>query len=246
MSPSEPSPIALVTGGNRGIGYEVVSQLAVAGHRVLLGARDAERGRDAAAKLCAEGHDVECLELEVTDPASVHRAARYVDERHGSLDVLVNNAGILLETGEMPSQTTLALVRRTFETNVFAVMVMTNAMLPLLRRSPAARVVNLASQLGSMTLTSDPSGIYCRDPKLGYSPSKSALARSHRHVRQRVPAHHHEVQRGRIQVGAPPISMPTPVRAPRRRAPRLLSAWRRSGLPDPPAEAFSEGGALPW
>jgi NAD(P)-dependent dehydrogenase (short-subunit alcohol dehydrogenase family) len=246
VPPDERAPIALVTGGGRGIGYQVVDQLAAAGHRVLLGARDRDAGRRAAANLRTGGRDVECLELEVTDAASVARAARYVEERHGVLDVLVNNAGILLEKGEMPSETSLDLVRRTFETNVFAVMAVTNAMLPLLRRSPAARVVNLASRLGSMTLTGDPADIYCRDPKLGYSPSKSALhsltvmyANEFRHTTMKFN-------------GADPgwcatdINGHTGSRTPQQGA-SVVVALATLGPDGPTGGCFSEGGvALPW
>ncbi|MEU4160880.1 SDR family NAD(P)-dependent oxidoreductase [Actinoplanes sp. NPDC026670] len=246
MPSAERAPISLVTGGGRGIGYEVVAQLAGAGHRVLLGARDRDAGRRAAARLRAEGGDVECVELEVTDARSVARAARHVEQRHGVLDVLVNNAGILLEKDELPSETPLDLVRSTFETNVFAVMSVTNAMLPLLRRSPAARVVNLASQLGSLTLTGDPSGIYCRDPKLGYSPSKSALhsltvmyANEFRHTTMKFN-------------GADPgwcatdINGYTGSRTPRQGA-AVVVALATLGADGPTGGCFSDGGVvLPW
>ncbi|HEY6739477.1 MAG TPA: SDR family NAD(P)-dependent oxidoreductase, partial [Actinopolymorphaceae bacterium] len=137
--------VALVTGANKGIGRGAAEQLADLGMTVLLGARNVERGEEAANALRAAGGDIHVVRLDVTDPASVHAAATYVDERFGHLDVLINNAGI---TGsgqvspedahdQVPSTVDLDMVRTVFETNVFGVITVTNAMLPLLRRSSA-------------------------------------------------------------------------------------------------------------
>ncbi|MDQ0379098.1 SDR family NAD(P)-dependent oxidoreductase [Amycolatopsis thermophila] len=178
---SEQPTIALVTGANKGIGRGVAAQLAALGVTVLIGARDARRGEEAAAAL---GGDVHAVTLDVTDPATVERAARQVEERFGRLDVLVNNAGI---TGsgqvdpqdahdQIPSSVDLDMVRAVFETNVFGVIAVTNAMLPLLRRSSAPRIVNVSSHAASLTLTSDPDGPFAALlPSAAYSPSKTAL-----------------------------------------------------------------------
>ena len=176
--------VALVTGANKGIGRGAAEQLADLGMTVLLGARNVERGEEAATALRAAGGDIHVVRLDVTDPASVHAAATYVDERFGHLDVLINNAGI---TGsgqvspedahdQVPSTVDLDMVRTVFETNVFGVITVTNAMLPLLRRSSAPRVVNVASHAASLALTSDPSGPFSALlPSAAYSPSKTAL-----------------------------------------------------------------------
>ncbi|MER7280891.1 SDR family oxidoreductase [Dactylosporangium sp. NPDC000244] len=157
---------ALVTGANKGIGREIARELRALGMHVLVGARDPERGKEAAA-----GLDADFLPLDVTDPASIEAAASQVEV----LDVLVNNAGVLLERGALPSATPLQLLRDTYEVNVFGVIAVTNAFLPALRRAEAARIVNLGSGLGSLHFAADPSHVYAQNPLLAYNSSKSAL-----------------------------------------------------------------------
>ena len=166
--------IALITGANKGIGLEVARQLAQHGQTVLLGTRDAARGEQAAQTLRDEGLTAEFLALDVTDGASVQAAAETIRERFGRLDVLVNNAGVLLDDLP-PSTISLDVVRRTFDINVFGVMQVIQAMLPLLRLSGAARIVNMGSALGSLTLTSDPENMRAGYWQLGYATSKAAL-----------------------------------------------------------------------
>jgi len=168
--------IALVTGATRGIGLETVRQLAQAGVHTLLAGRNRERAVAAALKLQADGLPVEAIALDVTDPKSIAAAVAEVRERHGRLDILVNNAGILLdEFGRAPSEQTLETWRKTFDTNVFALVAVTQAFLPLLKASQAGRIVNVSSLLGSVTLHNDPtSPIY--DFKVpAYNVSKSAV-----------------------------------------------------------------------
>jgi NAD(P)-dependent dehydrogenase (short-subunit alcohol dehydrogenase family) len=176
--------IALVTGANKGIGRAAAEQLAALGMTVLIGARDPRRGEEAAAAVRAAGGDAHAVTLDVTDPATVQEVAKHVEERFGHLDALINNAGI---TGsgqvspadaydQVPSTVDLDMVRAVFETNVFGVIAVTNAMLPLLRRSPAPRIVNVSSHAASLTLTSDPGGPFATLlPSAAYSPSKTAL-----------------------------------------------------------------------
>ncbi|MFD0852062.1 SDR family NAD(P)-dependent oxidoreductase, partial [Actinomadura adrarensis] len=130
------------------------------------------------------GGDAHAVALDVTDAGSVREAARWVEERFDKLDVLVNNAGITGSgqvspedaTDQIPSTVDLDMVRAVFETNVFGVIAVTNAMLPLLRRSPAARIVNVSSHAGSLTLTSDPDGPFSAlMPSAAYTPSKATL-----------------------------------------------------------------------
>lgn len=168
--------IALVTGATRGIGLETVRQLAQHGVRVLLAGRDATKAAAAAAKLQQENLPVEAVTLDVNDTASIAAAAAEVERRYGRLDILVNNAGILLDDlAKAPSAQSLNTWRKTFDTNLFAVVAVTQAFLPLLKKAEAARIVNVSSILGSLTLHSDPtSGIYgFKVP--AYNASKSAL-----------------------------------------------------------------------
>lgn len=168
--------IALVTGATRGIGLETVRQLAQAGVRTLLAGRDKARAEAAASELEKQGLPVEAIELDVTSGDSIRRAAQEVKQRHGKLDILVNNAGILVdELGRKPSEQTLDAWRTTFETNLFAVVETTQAFLPLLKAAPAARIVNLSSQLGSLTLHADPSSSIYAFKVPAYDASKSAL-----------------------------------------------------------------------
>jgi NAD(P)-dependent dehydrogenase (short-subunit alcohol dehydrogenase family) len=177
--------VALVTGANKGLGREIARQLARRGMIVLASARNDERGRRSADELRAEGIDVRFLVLDVTDPQSVQLAAERIDAEFGRLDVLVNNAGITCErerpsrdrssTSVQPSTITVADVRTTYDVNVFGVVAVTHAMLPLLRRASGARVVNMSSPLGSLTLRADRESIISKVGLLAYSSSKAAL-----------------------------------------------------------------------
>lgn len=170
--------IALVTGGNKGIGREIAAQLAALGHTVVIGSRSIARGQETASALRAAGGDVSAVALDVTDPASVAAAADAVLAEHGRIDALVNNAGISHQpgadfAGQMPRSADVDHVRAVFETNVFGVVTVTSAFLPLLRRSETPRIVNVSSSAGSLTAISDFAN---PDPvALGYVPSKTAL-----------------------------------------------------------------------
>ena len=167
--------IALVTGANKGIGLETARQLGARGFTVLAGARDEERGLEAERALREAGAEARFVRLDVTEPKSAREAADWVDREYGRLDILVNNAGIA-RAGGPPSQTDLAAMREVYETNVFGVIIVTNAMLPLLRRAPAARIVNVSSEVGSITSMTDPAGPLAQMPaSLAYPSSKSAL-----------------------------------------------------------------------
>lgn len=168
--------IALVTGATRGIGLETVRQLAQAGVQALLAGRDRARAEAVAGTLATDGLDVSAIALDVEDADGIAAAAREVEQRHGRLDILVNNAGVLLDRPEEAGiGSSLQVWRRTFETNVFGLVAVTQAFLPLLRRSRAGRIVNVSSILGSLALHSDPaSPIY--DFKVpAYNSSKSAV-----------------------------------------------------------------------
>ncbi len=173
----EGEKIALVTGANKGIGYEIAWQLASGGARVLLGARDRQRGEDAAAAMRDAGLDVSPIALDVTDPDTIRAAVAHIDERFGRLDVLVNNAGISGNFAKQtPSTADVGTIREVFETNFFGVMEVSNAMIPLLFRSPSPRIVNMSSSIGSLTLATDPNDYRSQAPaRVAYPPSKTAL-----------------------------------------------------------------------
>ena len=166
--------IALVTGANKGIGYEIAAGLGALGWRVGVGARNDERRETAVAKLRAAGADAFGVALDVTDDASVTTAVGLIEQDAGGLDVLVNNAGITGGPDQMPTSVDIATLRTVLETNVFGVIRVTNAMLPLLRRSASPRIVNVSSSVGSLTLQTAP-GDRMGYIAVGYSPSKSYL-----------------------------------------------------------------------
>ncbi len=166
--------IALVTGANKGIGYEIAAGLGALGWRVGAGARDEQRREAAVAKLRAAGADAFGVPLDVTDDASVAAAASLIEERAGRLDVLVNNAGITGGAAQAPTTVDPATVRVAVETNVIGVIRVTNAMLPLLRRSASPRIVNMSSSVGSLTLQTTP-GAETGPLAAAYSPSKTFL-----------------------------------------------------------------------
>jgi NAD(P)-dependent dehydrogenase (short-subunit alcohol dehydrogenase family) len=163
-----------VTGANKGIGLEIARQLAASGATVLIGARDAERGERAAKALVAEELDARCIRIDVADQSSIDQAASRIEGDFERLDILVNNAGIGIDNAP-PSQLEMDVLRRTYETNFFGVFAVTKAMLPLLRKSDGARIVNISSGLGSLTQNTDPGYQYAGAKLLAYNSSKSAL-----------------------------------------------------------------------
>jgi NAD(P)-dependent dehydrogenase (short-subunit alcohol dehydrogenase family) len=167
--------IALITGANKGIGFEIARQLGEAGNVVLVGARDEVRGKQAADSLAGRGIVAVPVRIDVTDAASVSDAAGHIERRYGRLDILVNNAGIAGGFTGAPSEATAGDMREVYETNVFGVVSVTNAMLPLLRRSAAGRIVNMSSHLGSLTLNSDPDSVFARLNMIAYQSSKTTL-----------------------------------------------------------------------
>ena len=166
--------IALISGANKGIGYEIARGLGAKKITVLVGARDEARGQAAADKLKAEGADARFVKLDVTDHETIRCAAEWIGEQFGRLDILVNNAGIG-EWGGKPSDVDLAKVREIYETNLFGPMALTQAMLPLLRKSKHGRIVNVSSSLGSLTLATQPDSPLASFVVLGYNTSKTAL-----------------------------------------------------------------------
>jgi len=168
--------IALVTGANKGLGFETARQLGKQGIHVIVAARDPAKAASAALALQSDGIAAEALTLDVTRAESIELAVKQVGDQHGHLDILINNAGVMADDAtRKPSEQTLDAWRQTFDTNVFGLVAVTNAFLPLLKKSPAGRIVNLSSVLGSNTLHQQKeSGIY--DFKVpAYNVSKSAV-----------------------------------------------------------------------
>jgi NAD(P)-dependent dehydrogenase (short-subunit alcohol dehydrogenase family) len=167
--------IALVTGANRGIGFEIARQLGRRGVIVYVGARNPALGAAAADRLRAEEIDARPVTLDVTDAETIQAAAQLIDREVGRLDILVNNAGVALDRGLKPGEVPIELLRATYETNVFGPVVVTQVFLPLLRRSDAGRVVNTTSELGSLAQNQNPDFEFRHIKLLAYNSSKTAL-----------------------------------------------------------------------
>ena len=167
--------IALVTGANKGIGFEVARQLAQAGVQVILGARDGQRAGAAVERLKAQELAVSSVALDLNSQASISAAATAIGAQYGRLDILVNNAGIFDSSDGPPGKASIDAVRRVMETNFIGTLAVTQAMLPLLRAARAARIVNVSSSLGSLALNGDPTSTYYSAQFIGYNASKAAL-----------------------------------------------------------------------
>ena len=178
------SKVAFITGANKGIGFETSRGLAARGFAVVLGCRDEARGRAAVDRLKGEGFKAaEAVRCDVTRFEDHRTVYDHLAQRYGKLDVLVNNAAVVLEEGDFGDpagfNTTATLgmdvLRETFETNFFAVVGLTQTLLPLIRSSPAGRIVNLSSSLGSLTLHSDPLSPIYHKKAFAYDASKTAI-----------------------------------------------------------------------
>jgi NAD(P)-dependent dehydrogenase (short-subunit alcohol dehydrogenase family) len=162
----------LITGANRSIGFETARQLLQKGYFVYLGARDLAKGKEAIAKLKAEGFtNIEPIEIDVANTSSIETASKQVD----SLDVLINNAGILGNIPQTAIDTPIDTIREVFDTNFFGVINVTQAFIGLLKKSDEPRIVNVTSGLGSLTLHSDPNSKFYHIKSAAYGPSKTAL-----------------------------------------------------------------------
>jgi NAD(P)-dependent dehydrogenase (short-subunit alcohol dehydrogenase family) len=175
--------VAFITGANRGLGLETARELGKLGIVVVLGSREPEKGEAAAAKLRDEGITAESLGLDVTKSQDHQKAYDYFAKKYGRLDILVNNAGVLKESQlsatdsapNLTSEVSPEVLRETFETNFFAPVALTQKLLPLIRKAPAGRIVNVSSILSSLTLHSDPNSPIYEFKSFAYDASKAAL-----------------------------------------------------------------------
>jgi NAD(P)-dependent dehydrogenase (short-subunit alcohol dehydrogenase family) len=170
--------VALITGANKGLGLETARQLGKLGYTVLIGSRDPLKGEVAARLMRNEGIDVRVVKLDVNRQVDIDAAAAMVESEFGRLDVLVNNAGVMIEKGwtkNTTSETTLENLRATFEANLFAVHAVTKALLPALKKADAARIVNVSSILGSVSLQATKGSPTYSTKLFAYNASKAAL-----------------------------------------------------------------------
>lgn len=174
---SDDKKIALVTGANKGLGFEITRQLALQGVRVILGARDPVRGQEAANKLKQEGLDVYFCILDVTDAESIRKAVSWIKEQFGGLHVLVNNAGVNLEFPDSVSVFDLNTdtLAQTLQTNLYGPLLLCQLCIPLMKQVNYGRVVNMSSTLGSLTELGDPDSLYVSVLAPSYRLSKTAL-----------------------------------------------------------------------
>ena len=246
--------IALITGANKGIGLEIARGLARDGITVLLGARDDGRGEAAGKQLRDEGLDTRFLRVDVTDAGVVAQAAHTIEAEYGRLDILVNNAGISRPDGVRavmdpatwrPSGASVDARRDVFAVNVFGIVTVTNAMLPLLRRADAARIVNVTSEVGSFAVALDESSPYWGMISLAYPVSKTAA--------NMVTAQYaKELWNTPIKVNAvcpgytaTDLNEHTGFKAPAEGA-RIAVRMAQIGADGPTGGFFNESGPLPW
>jgi NAD(P)-dependent dehydrogenase (short-subunit alcohol dehydrogenase family) len=170
-----PNKVAFITGGNRGIGLETARVLATQGIDVVIGSRDAEKGEAAASALFSQGLAVTTVRCDVTSSTDHQAVFQYFQRKYGRLDILINNAGVRIPESDSTAEVSMSALHKTFETNFFAQVALTQKLLPLIRLSPAGRIVNLSSILGSLNLHSTPGSPIYDFKSFAYDASKTAL-----------------------------------------------------------------------
>ena len=245
---AEQSKIAFISGGNRGIGFETARKLGEAGIAVVIGVRDLAKGEAAVKQLTAEGINAEVVHYDAADPQTAEAVYRFFDQKYGKLDILINNAGVLHEAliGNNDSATvSQEVLKETFQTNLFAVVELTQRLLPLIRKSPAGRIVNLSSILASQNLHSMENSPIEPAKSFAYNASKTALNVFTIHLA-------HELRGTNVKVNsAHPGWVKTPLGGPH--APmEVADSWKTSvrlatlDENGPAGGFFHEGDALPW
>lgn len=243
--------IAFITGGNRGLGFQTALDLRNKDTKVVIGSRDLEQGQKAVEKLRAAGVDADVIKFDITKPADHKAAYDHFNSKYGRLDILVNNAGIAGGTfpGTGPEHSAqdvpLDLLHKVFETNFFAQVALTKTLLPLIKKSPAGRIVNLSSILGSLSLHADPKSPIYDAKSFAYDASKTALNAFTVHLA-------HDLRKTKIKVNsAHPGWVKTDMGG--EQAPMELSEGGKTSaalatLPDdgPSGGYFHLGKSLPW
>ncbi|GAA3251110.1 dehydrogenase [Streptomyces lavendulae subsp. lavendulae] len=238
--------IALVTGANKGIGYEIAAGLGALGWSVGVGARDDQRREAAVEKLRAAGVEAFGVPLDVTDDASATAAARLIEEQAGRLDVLVNNAAITGGAPQEPTRVDPATIRTVVETNVIGVIRVTNAMMPLLRRSASPRIVNMSSTVGSLTRQSGTTAEQTAGPiAVAYAPSKTFLNAVTLQYARELAGTNILINVGCPGYVATDLNGFRGVRTPEQGA---AIAIKLATLPDdgPTGQFFNDAGVVPW
>jgi NAD(P)-dependent dehydrogenase (short-subunit alcohol dehydrogenase family) len=171
----EKSRVALVTGANRGIGFEVAKQLAINKITVLMGTRDEERGMKARDQLAGQGLDVQLIRIDVTDPTTIEAAIGRIKDEFRRLDILVNNAGIMIDSETRLLELGVVLFQNTLEANAFGPLLLSQACVPLMQANDYGRIVNVSSSLGSLTDIANPDSSYTQVQSPAYRLSKTLL-----------------------------------------------------------------------
>jgi NAD(P)-dependent dehydrogenase (short-subunit alcohol dehydrogenase family) len=177
MTSQQQGKVAFITGGNRGLGLETARQLGALGATVVIGVRDRAKGEQAVGDLRAGGADAHFIAADIGTDGGRTAIRHEIESRFGRLDILVNNAGVMLdgEGGNSTLSVEPDVLRQTFDVNFFTPVALTRELLPLLRKSPAGRIVNLSSILGSLTLHADPGSPIYEAKAFAYDASKTAL-----------------------------------------------------------------------
>jgi NAD(P)-dependent dehydrogenase (short-subunit alcohol dehydrogenase family) len=232
--------VALVTGANKGLGYEAARGLGAKGKVVFLGCRDEQRGRVVAERLQSEGIDARPLRLDVTEPKSINESVAQIQGDFGRLDILVNNAGISVEPA---AQATVEGMRRIFETNLFGLVAVTLAFEPLLRASRSARVVNVSSSLGSLTRLQESQ--WGRYKLLAYGCSKSAVNAVTVLLSDRLQEHGIKINSACPGYCATDLNGRRGERSPTQGA-RIIVELATLGDEGPTGGFFDDAGKVPW
>lgn len=239
--------IALVTGANKGLGFETSRQLSQQGIKVLMGSRSITRGRKAVRSLLDEGRDVELIHLDVTKTDHITQAEKYIKEKYGRLDILINNAGMVHpeESSTANSAATVSpkALRATFDVNFFGLVELTQSLLPLIRKSNSGRIVNVSSILGSLTLQSREEDNEIKP--LAYDATKTAVNAFTIHLATALkhgPVKVNSAHPGWVRTGLGGKKAPMSVEEGAKTAVRLATL----GPDGPTGSFFHLGQELPW
>ncbi|WP_299090683.1 SDR family oxidoreductase [uncultured Metabacillus sp.] len=234
---SHDKQVALVTGGNRGIGYELVKQLALNGFKVILASRDPEMGKEAVQKLKELNLDVSCVEMDVANQESIHQAAVAINEKYGRLDVLINNAGVYLDENKKLLAMDPFILEKTMATNFFGVYHVIRSFIPLMEKQGFGRIINVSSEYGEMSQMSYP-GVGA------YKLSKFALNGLTRLVAAEIKG---DIKINAVDLGWVSSDMggPSAPRTPKQAAESIL--WLATIGPEGPSGGFfRDGKQIPW